>query len=229
MPPIGYAQALARDRPARPGRRGARAGRRSQSAAMIGRARRLWPRARRYRQLQAGARRARPGAHARTSRTGASCRCKARCSTRWDATKKRSAITRPRCGSCPTSRRVMSNLGLSYALSKDLAQAEVDAAPGHRRNRGSIRGCGRISRWWSACRAASRKPRRSRRPTCRPKSAAGQCRLSAQMLASEQEAACKPGRQRRTSALRAPGGDMQFTGFREACIRRHFLPAAMRR
>ena len=53
----------ARHRPARAGRRGARAGVAAQSAGH-GAARRLWPRARRCRQLQPGARRARPRAHA---------------------------------------------------------------------------------------------------------------------------------------------------------------------
>ena len=82
---------VARHRPARAGRRRARTGRDPQSAIPRG-ARRLWPRARRQRQLQAGARGAQPRAHARTSPTGASCRCRARCSTRWAATTKRSAI-----------------------------------------------------------------------------------------------------------------------------------------
>ena len=40
-----------------------------------------------------------------TSPTGAFCRCRARCSTRWAGTRTPSATTRPRCGSCPTSRR----------------------------------------------------------------------------------------------------------------------------
>ena len=87
----------ARGRPARAGRGRARAGRDPQSGQSC-RARRLWPRARRQRQLSAGARRAQPRAHARTSPTGASFRCRARCSIRWAATPTRSATTPARCG-----------------------------------------------------------------------------------------------------------------------------------
>ena len=66
----------------------------------------------------------------------------------------------------PDEPSVLSNLGLSYALSKDLVRAEATlrrAAP----HRASTRACGRTSRWWSACKAASPRPKRSRAPTCR--------------------------------------------------------------
>ena len=43
-----------------------------------------------------------------------------------------------------------------------------DAAPCRGARRTRARRCGRTSRWWSACKAASPKPRRSRAPTCRP-------------------------------------------------------------
>ena len=67
----------------------------------------------------------------------------------------------------PDEPSVMSNLGLSYALSKDLQPRRGDAAPRVREGRAPTSGCGRTSRWWSACRAASRRPRRSRAPICR--------------------------------------------------------------
>ena len=68
----------------------------------------------------------------------------------------------------PEEPSVLSNLGLSYALSKNLPEAEIDAASARPPAAAPIRACGRTWRWWSDCRAASRKPKRSRAPTCRP-------------------------------------------------------------
>ena len=85
--------------------------------------RRLRARARGCRQPQAGA----GVLDVRTNRTrptGASCRCRARCSTRWVGMKKRSATTRARCASCRTSRRCCPTWDSPYALSKDLKRAE---------------------------------------------------------------------------------------------------------
>ncbi len=66
----------------------------------------------------------------------------------------------------PDEPSVLSNLGLSYALSKDLKQAEATlrrAAAGRATTK--VR---QILRWWWVCRAGSRKPKASPRPTCRP-------------------------------------------------------------
>ena len=153
-------------------------GQRAQAAAVLetaalhnpeqqGAARRLWPRARRCRQASSRRSRCSSARTRPTSRTGASSRCRARCSTRWAATRRRSAITRARCRIMPDEPSVLSNLGLSYALSKDLQAAEETLRARVRRAAAPTSACGRTSRWWSACRAASRKPRRSRAPTCR--------------------------------------------------------------
>ena len=114
----------ARHRPARAGRGRARTGRDPQSEAYR-RARRLWPRARRRRQLPAGARRAQPRPHARISPTGASSRCRARCSIRWAGTPTRSATTRARCGSCPTSRRCCPISGCPTRCRRICCEAEA--------------------------------------------------------------------------------------------------------
>ena len=60
----------------------------------------------------------------------------------------------------PDEPSVLSNLGLSYVLSKDLPKAEetLRRAYGPRR---PIRACAPIWRWRSACRAASPRPKRS--------------------------------------------------------------------
>ena len=67
----------------------------------------------------------------------------------------------------PDEPSVLSNLGLSYMLTRGPAEGGRNAAPGLCQRRGPMRGCGRIWRWWSACRAASPRPRPSSRPTCR--------------------------------------------------------------
>ena len=59
------------------------------------------------------------------------------------------------------------------------AAGRGDVAARRRAARGRAARCGRTSRWWSACRAASRRPRRSRAATCRPTEAAAERRLSA--------------------------------------------------
>ena len=67
----------------------------------------------------------------------------------------------------PDEPSVLSNLGLSYALSKNLREGRDHAAPGIGAARRSIRGCGRTWRWWSACKAVSPRRRASRAPICR--------------------------------------------------------------
>ena len=67
----------------------------------------------------------------------------------------------------PEEPSVLSNLGLSYALSRNLPAGGSRRCGAPPRVR-AIHACGRISPWWSDCRAASRKPSRSRAPTCRP-------------------------------------------------------------
>src|SRR5262245_27105304 len=61
----------------------------------------------------------------------------------------------------PDEPSVLSNLGLSYALSKDLVRAD-GALRGPPASRGSMRGSGRISRWSWNCRGVS--PKRSGSP-----------------------------------------------------------------
>ena len=68
----------------------------------------------------------------------------------------------------PEEPSVLSNLGLSYALSKDLRERRRRRCGVRRRRAGSIPAFGKISRSSSACRAVSRKPRPSRVPICRP-------------------------------------------------------------
>ena len=83
----------------------------------------------------------------------------------------------------PDEPSVLSNLGLSYALSKDLPERRSDAAPRAPSTRRSIRACGKIWRWSSACKAASPRPSRSPAPTCRPTEAAANVAYLRQMLA----------------------------------------------
>ena len=66
----------------------------------------------------------------------------------------------------PDEPSVLSNLGLSYALSKDLVRAEATLRRDADQSR-VVRGSGTISRWSSACRGALPKRRGSRGPTCR--------------------------------------------------------------
>ena len=68
----------------------------------------------------------------------------------------------------PDEPTVLSNLGLSYALSKNLHRCRERHCAAPRRISRSIRACGKILRSSSACKAASPKPRPSRRPICRP-------------------------------------------------------------
>ena len=59
----------------------------------------------------------------------------------------------------PDEPSVLSNLGLSYALSKDLVRGGDRHCGAPPRRRVPMPVCGRTSRWWSGCRAAS--PRRN--------------------------------------------------------------------
>ena len=68
----------------------------------------------------------------------------------------------------PEEPSVLSNLGLSYALSKDLPSVPRRPCARQPHGRRPTRACGRTSRSWSGCRAASRRPSRSPAPTCRP-------------------------------------------------------------
>ena len=60
----------------------------------------------------------------------------------------------------PDQPLVLSNLGLSYVLSKDLARAEETLRRAHRLRR-PIRACAPIWRWRLACKAVSPMPKRS--------------------------------------------------------------------
>jgi Flp pilus assembly protein TadD len=61
----------------------------------------------------------------------------------------------------PDEPSVLSNLGLSYMLSKDLPKAEEILRRAYGRADASPTGCGRIWRWWSPCRAVWPKPKPS--------------------------------------------------------------------
>ena len=64
----------------------------------------------------------------------------------------------------PDEPSVLSNLGLSYVLSRELPSGG-GAAAAYAQPAARTRGCGRIWRWWSVCRAASPRPKASpRRP-----------------------------------------------------------------
>ena len=67
----------------------------------------------------------------------------------------------------PEEPSVLSNLGLSYMLTRESAAGRGNAAARLCQSAAPTAGCGRTWRWWSACRAASRKPRPSPRPICR--------------------------------------------------------------
>ena len=113
-------------RPAQPGGRGAADRRRQEpdisrrcSASMAGR----WPKAATSPPRSTCCR----GPIPRTSRTGASCGARAPCSTRWAATTRRArSTTAPKI--VPDEPSILSNLGLSYALSNDLPNADAGAA-----------------------------------------------------------------------------------------------------
>ena len=68
----------------------------------------------------------------------------------------------------PDDPGVLSNLGLSYALAKDLKNAEATLRRAAAGAGTDPHGCAKISLWWSACRAASAKPKASPVPICRP-------------------------------------------------------------
>ena len=86
----------------------------------------------------------------------------------------------------PDEPSVLSNLGLSYALSKNLPQAETTLRRAAEQ-RGAEPRCARILRWWSACRAASRRPRRSRGGDLSPAEAAANVAYLRQMLAQQND------------------------------------------
>ena len=68
----------------------------------------------------------------------------------------------------PEEPSVLSNLGLSYMLTRELPDAEETLRRAYGNPRGGRARCGKIWRWWSACRVALPKPRPSPRATCRP-------------------------------------------------------------
>ena len=122
----------------------------------------------------------------------------------------------------PEEPSVLSNLGLSYALSKNLPEAEATlrrAAAG----RAPIRACGRISRWWSDCRAASPKPKRSRAPICRPNRRPPMSPICGRC--SRSRTRCRRARNRLAGPVghradwRVDGSFLRHSGRREATIR----------
>ena len=87
----------------------------------------------------------------------------------------------------PDEPSVLSNLGLSYALSKDLKRAEDDLRQARARSRTPLPRRGRTSRWWSVCRAVSPKPRQIARADLPPDEAAANVAYLRQMLAQQNE------------------------------------------
>ena len=155
----------ARDRTTRPGSRRARA-RSFENPARQGRARRLWPGAGRGRRLRSGAGSARPRPLTRSARLAHPVRTRRR--ARPNGPPRRSAALLPD-GAQDRSRRALRavNLGLLTRCRRICATPRRRCAAPRRGSR-SIRGCGKTSRSWSACKAASRKPKQSRAPICRP-------------------------------------------------------------
>ena len=66
----------------------------------------------------------------------------------------------------PDEPSVLSNLGLSYVLSKDLPKAEEMLRRAYASGKADARVRQNLA-WWSACRAASPRPKASSRPICR--------------------------------------------------------------
>ena len=129
-------------------------------------ARRLWPRAGRGRQSQAGARRAHPRAYA-----GPAGLAHPLCAGRGAR-----PARPPRRGAALLCDRAQDHAGraVDAVQSRPVLRAVEGPQARRRRRCGApsrsrtpIRRCGRTSRWSSACRAASTRPRRSRAPTCR--------------------------------------------------------------
>ena len=104
-----------------------------------------------------------------TSPIGTSCRRKAPCLIKWAATPTRNDYYLTALKIVPEEPSVLSNLGLSYALSKDLARTRKRLYAAPQRNSRSIRGYGKISLSWSASKVASRKQKQSLAPTFRRK------------------------------------------------------------
>ena len=67
----------------------------------------------------------------------------------------------------PDEPSVLSNLGMSYVLTKELPKAEEILRRAYASGNADAR-VRQIWAWWSACKAALRKPKPSSRPTCRP-------------------------------------------------------------
>ena len=161
----------ARHRAARPGGRRARTGHHRPSRQQ-GAARRLtagrWPTtAISSRRSTCSAAPIRP-----TIPTGEFCRCR---EPRWIKLGRHDEARRYYASALkivPEEPSVLSNLGLSYVLSKDLPKAEEVLRRAYASAAGRRAGAAESRRWWSACRAASPKPRPSSRPICRPDEAA---------------------------------------------------------
>ena len=122
--------------------------------------------------LPAGARRARPRPYAGQSGL-AHPQC-ARRGARPDGPPRRGAapLRDARSRSCRTSRRCCPISACPTRSSKDLQRAEATLAAGGGAAAAPSRRCGRTSRWSSACRAASPRPRRSPRADLPPDEAA---------------------------------------------------------
>ena len=101
----------------------------------------------------------------------------------------------PRRGAALLRQRAAADAGRAVGAvqSRPVLRAVEESAAGRRRrcaappsSAGPSPRCGKISRWWSACRAASRRPRRSRAATCRPTRPQANVAYLRQMLAQQQ-------------------------------------------
>ena len=160
-----YAQALRANRAARPGCRRPREGL-DREPAQQGRARRLRPGAGRRRQLRSGFASTRPRPYAGPARLAHPLG--ARRGARPDGPPRRSAAL--------LSDRAEDGAGRAFGVVKswsllraveESARSRKRRCAARRRSLRSIRGCGRTLRLWSACKAASPRPKTSRAPTCR--------------------------------------------------------------
>ena len=187
----------ARHRAARPGGRRAGAGLDAQSARHEA-ARRLWPRAGRCRRIRRGARRARAAPTRPTIRTGASSTRKARCSTRWAATREAQRHYSAALKIVPNEPSVLSNLGLSYALEKHLKRAEATLRKAVAQPNAEPEGAAESGAGGRPGRPLRRGRDASPAPTCRADEAAANVAYLRQMLAQQKRL-----EEARPAALRA--------------------------
>ena len=93
--------------------------------------------------------------------TGESFRCREPCSISSAAMTKRARYYASALKIVPDEPSVLSNLGLSYVLSKDLPKAEETLRRAYASGQRRCAGAAESRRWWSACRAASPRPKPS--------------------------------------------------------------------